>query len=186
MQLSRELEEKLWGDPAILRDLAHTEASYRAGDRTALFEAIAICARFQAVIPEWAADAILEIEVQLKNGRLEDFNDAFGSWGKQGTRYKAYRQGKHAKEVLERLMVYRLEGGNLNAAEAFQPIADELGISRRDVEEIYKRNGAFIKDIPRGNPSGGRHVHMNLVLAPPRRHGRPILRDSEKSQDTIS
>jgi hypothetical protein len=173
--LSPELEESLWGDAAILRSLEQAREAFEAGDRSALVHAIILCARFQAVIPEWAADAILEVSQRLESGDLRDFNEAFG-WkpDHKGTRRKMDRQKEYAREILSRLHAHRLAGGNLNAEEAFQPIAEELGISRRDVEEVYRREGQFIKSLPRGNPEGRTYGFARMTLQIPRRRGRPI------------
>src|ERR1700736_5194054 len=81
MQISEELEEALFGDPAVLRYLSSCEAAFVDGDRSALFVTLTLCARFQAVIPDWAADAILGAEHDLDVGTREDFNDVFGWQG---------------------------------------------------------------------------------------------------------
>jgi hypothetical protein len=178
MDISPELEEKLWGDDAILRYLEITKKLFEQGDRTALFGAIALCARFQAVIPGWAADAILEMESKLENGQFRDFNEAFGQdFEKQLTRRKNARLKRYVLQVLRLLQQHRLSGGSLNTEEAFQPIADQLGISRRDVETIYKREGKFIKNLPQGNSDNRVYGFGRAILAVPRRYGRKILRD---------
>jgi hypothetical protein len=175
-----EAEELLWGDDAILRELEDARKAFESGDRSALTVAVFYCARFQAVIPEWAADALLEIQEKLESGELQDCNEAFG-WKSEypDKRCKMHRQNKHAKAVLSRLLAYRLEGGTLNVEQAFQPVADDLQISRRDVEAIYKREGQFIKELPRGG-DGGNHGVWRSTLPTPRRHGRPLLRDPKR------
>jgi hypothetical protein len=110
---------------------------------------------------------------------LQDANEAFG-WEKEDprTRAKTNRQNKNAKAVLTLLLKKRLAGENLNRDEMFGSIAAELGIPRRDVEEIYKRDGQFIRDIPPGG-DGNVHGFFRPTFTMPRRRGRPILRDPE-------
>ncbi len=113
--LSVEAEELLWGDDAILRELEDAKKAFESGDRSALTVAVFLCARFQAVIPEWAADALLETEEKLESGELKDCNEAFG-WktpDNPRTRRKLHRQNKHANAVLSRLVKRRLAAKNL-------------------------------------------------------------------------
>jgi hypothetical protein len=185
--LSPKLEEKLWGDEAILSYLEAGREAFESGDRSALLDVVFLCARFQAVFPDWATDALLDIEQKLESGDLKDLNEAFG-WKPEDRRRrrKIHRQNQREKDILTLLLKHRLEGGlegeggSLNAEVAFDPIAEELDISRRDVEAVYKRNRQFIKtELPRGNPGDTIHGFARLVLPVPRRRGRPILRDPE-------
>ena len=77
INLSTELKNALYGDEAVLKYIDICKVSFDAGDRTALFELLELCARFQAVIPEWAADEILKVRRQLEEGDITDFNDFF-------------------------------------------------------------------------------------------------------------
>jgi hypothetical protein len=49
---SPDLEERLWGDDAILGYLEIGRKAYESGDCLALLEIVFLCARFQAVIPD--------------------------------------------------------------------------------------------------------------------------------------
>ena len=186
-QFSAELEEALWGDKAILKYLKICEELFKSGDRTALFGAISLCARYQAIFPDWAADAILEMESKLESGELSDFNEAFGlpasihtSVQKTArTRRKQRKLGQHSDAVIHLLRQHRLDGGSWNADEAFQPIAEKLGISRRDVQAIYEQDKAYFEGLPRGNPQNNLHGIYNRDLPSRRRFGRKILRDNE-------
>ena len=178
MDLAPEVEQRLWSDAAILRDLEDARKAFESGDRSALMFTVFRCARFQAVPPEWAADALLEIERKLESGELQDANTAFG-WKMPDDprkRRREVRQHKYADAVLSLLMRKRLEGENLNADEMFQSVADELHISRRDVEAIYKREGQFVRDLPRGGERGI-YGFFRPESPPPRRRGRPTLKD---------
>ena len=79
--------------------------------------------------------------------------------------------------MLGLLQKYRLDGLSFNADEILQTIADELGISRRDVNDIYKNKGQFIKALPRGNPENINYGFGNMEFAASRRFGRAVLKD---------
>lgn len=179
INLSEALKEKMFGDEAVIRHLKSCEDAFSAGNRTALYEAIALCARFQAVIPEWAADVILEGEKALKSGECKDFNEFFCGAGNRFESQRARRREERIKanvgNVIGQLTKYRCEGGSLNAEEAFGHVSEITGLPRRDVEEIYRRHGTRIKDIPPGNPGGVSYCSAHGILDLPRRSGRPIL-----------
>lgn len=185
--LSNDLFEKCFGDEAILKYLEMGKDAFIAGDRQALLGVIFLCARYQAVIPDWAADAILKAEDDIESGVACDPNEVFGWSGKrkeQNERAKLWRQQELAPKVLGHMQNDRLDGGGLNADIDLQRIADELNISRRDVEDIYKHRGQFIKTLPKGNTSAGVFLFGMGKVEQPRRQGRPILRDQILSLDT--
>jgi hypothetical protein len=153
---------------------------FNAGDRTVLFDVIATCARFQAIIPKWATDEILLAEHALENGNMKDFNAVFGYAGEHlASRKKKARLAKYATQVLSKLQQLRLEGGSLNADDIFADVANELGISRRDVEDIYKNDGKFIKELPRENTDDTVYGFAKVEIPYYRRYGRPILKDKQ-------
>jgi len=183
INLSTGLSEQLWGNEAVLRGLDYLEKEFNNGHRFCLFLTIAMCARFQAVIPDWAATAILNGETGLEDGDVVDMNQLFG-WdqlAKEETkitnRRNKARRKKYKKQVLAELFVYRLGGGGLNTEEAFSPVAEKLGLSRRDVEAIYRDYGEFVRHIPQSRNSDVIHGFMDANLDPPRRYGRKILED---------
>lgn len=178
IQISDELHEALHGNDAVLKHLEIMHKAFIEGNRSAIFYVLPICARYQAVIPEWAADEILKIECNLYTGKLKDFNDALG-WdgGNQATRKKEARLRKLTNQVLNSLQEHRLKGASLNADDILQTVADDLKISRRDVEDIYRQHGQFIKKLPRKKPENTAYVSMHTTLPSYRRHGRPILKD---------
>lgn len=189
ISISADLEEKMFGDEAVIRYLDIERQRFESGDRSALLDALALCANFQAVIPEWASDALLEALENATIGKAKDFNEVFGWRGgkrEQKERAKLWRQQELAQKVIGHMLNHRLSGGGLNADIDPQLIADELNISRRDVEDIYKHQGQFIKSLPKGNPDGGVYGFGMGKTPIPRRRGRPILRDDNISLDTKS
>ena len=178
IQISDELHEALYGDEAVLKYLEIMRKAFIEGNKSAVFYVLPICARYQAVIPEWAADEILKIESNLYTGKLKDFNDALGWEGEhQATRKKEARLRNLSNQVIISLQEHRLKGASLNADDILQTVAEELKISRRDVEDIYKQSGQFTKDLPRKKPENTAYAIMHTTLPSYRRHGRPVLKD---------
>lgn len=177
INLSKNLTDKMFGDEAVIGHLENCEDRYREGKLEALFEALVLCARFQAVIPDWAADAIIDAETALNSGDCKDFNELFGGdkLANQRDRKREARIRDNTQEVLGMLMKYRCDGGGLNAEQAFGEISEDTGLPRRDVEEIYRRSGKWVKDIPQGNPRGVIHCFGHALIPWPRRRGRSIL-----------
>lgn len=172
--------EKLFGDDAILKILEMVREAFIEGDRTALLSVIFLCARYQAVIPDWAADAILKAEDDIESGVVCDPNEVFGWSGKrreQNKRAKLWRQQELAPKVIGYMQSHRTSGGGFNADLDLQQIADELNISRRDVEDVYRRYGRSIKNLPKKNLNGCIYGTAMGKIPRPRRQGRPILRD---------
>lgn len=179
INLSEEVKNALYGDEAVLKYIDICKVSFDTGDRTALFELLELCARFQAVIPEWAADEILKARRQLEEGVLTDFNDFFGFKAAHKTVVKREaRLRKLESSIKSELFHYRCSGGSFNAEEAFDDIAKKLNISRRDVKAIYKKN-SFLKDIPQVRPENEILIYGDLKSPPPpRRRCRGTLKDS--------
>lgn len=101
IQISKMLEESMHGDKAVLSYMDMCHAEFVAGDKTALFMVIILCAQYQAIIPEWAADEVLKIEPLIESGELRDLDDAFGFAAEnQATRKKRSRLKKQTSAVL--------------------------------------------------------------------------------------
>lgn len=181
--LSKTLEERLWGDAAVLRYLQMGKDAFESGEKDALLGVVFLCARFQAVIPDWAVDALLGIERGLEDGRLLDLNQAFG-WQHEhlAARKKRARQRRLRAPVLQELQAARLAGASFNADDICTRVVESLRkkgmkLSRRDVEEIYKEHGAFLKKLPRSPDPNHRYAQFHATLPDHRRTGRAILRD---------
>jgi hypothetical protein len=177
IQISDILYQRLWGDAAILQYLSLLEQDFHSGRRLALLEAIQICARSQAVMPDWIVDGLTKIDEELHSGRTKDVNDAFGYEPCAAPRRRHnWLVLKHAPDVIARLVRDRLRRGSLSADIAFSSVAEELGIGRRIVESIYKRHCSFIKQLPKGDPTRRVGVlDLSALTEMPRRRGRPIL-----------
>lgn len=178
-------EEDYVGDAEILRLLEESRLAFQAGDKSALMICVFRCAAFQAVIPEWAANALIALRENLENGRVADFNEAFGTPPeKLNTRAARARIKKMTPLVLAEILQLRTQGLSLNADEMFSQVVENLrnrgyAVNERDVQTIYRTDGKFLKAIPRGlDPKGG-HGFALITLPRARRRGRSILRDQE-------
>ena len=172
------------GDTEILRLLEQSRVAFEAGKKSELMMCVFRCAAFQAVIPDWAADALIALRENLENGRVKDFNEAFGTpLQKVNTRAALARITGLKSLVVGELLQLRTQGMSYNDAEIFSAVVERLrgrgvNVNHRDVKTIYASDDAsFLKKITRGpDPKGG---HAFAFLTPPRarRHGRNILRD---------
>lgn len=186
ISLSKEVEEAMWGDEAILRYLDLGRQHFEAGNPSALMGVVFLCARVQAVIPEWAADALLAIEDSLATGELTDFNEAFGWTGEsKATRKRLTRQARVRVAVLGELQAARLAGASLSPDDIFDMVMNSLEargiqVGRRDIEAIYKKHGQFVKDLPRERKPREVYGQIHLAIPRARRSGRSILSDEKK------
>lgn len=169
--------------------------AYEGGDQSKLLDLVFLCATYQAVIPDWAVDALLGIRDELNEGRLRDLNEAF-AWNHSDIRTRAagHRREQLEQAILAALMRHRISrsgsrmnpklprgnelpdikpdaaakagaGGNFRAADGLQEIADHFGFRRRDVEAVLKKHSDALRDIPKGGGGVGRSV-MNATMPP--------------------
>ena len=136
----QEIDEPHFNKPRvihrIIRMLADYEEAFKAGNQASLFAAICLCSQYQAVIPAWAADAILQGKTDLNAGECEDFNALFGlDLPKLIDRQREAKIQKYSETVLEMLVKYRCDGGNLSADEAFGFVSEQTGLPRRHARQ---------------------------------------------------
>jgi hypothetical protein len=196
-------ENRKQEDDWILSKLTALESEFRAGDDAALLELLFQCAYYQAVIPEWAADALLSIQARLRSGELLSLDKEFGGKPRPHAkkRQMSDRLEKFTPHVLAAALHWRCHsvedeqyidedyGGftsqGLDAiADLANKSASELingglkDISRRSVKEILDSHGYEIKNIPQGG-GGSEHgvAHMRMPNLIDRRIGRKTLHD---------
>ena len=173
------------GDAEILRLLDESRRAFEDGDKSALMTCVFRCAAFQAVIPEWAANALITLKANLENGPVKDFNDAFGVPKKRvNARAAKTRKDKARSDVLAEMLQLRTKGSSLNDAEMFGQVVENLrgkgvNVNHRDVQEIYKSDVPFLKSIPRKPAPNDTYGFVKFQRQPARRYGRNILRDEE-------
>jgi len=165
--------------------LEEKRSRYVAGDKFALFEALLLCGVYQAVIPEWAVDAMITLQDQIDLGQVTDaevWGNMLGPPGRPAARGKRHVLQHRTGDVLMTLAKLRGEGHAFdnNCFDCAQErLREELGLEvpRRSIEETYKTNMVWLKKLPRGVPfSGG--VGWGLVhLSQMKRTGRHLLTD---------
>ncbi len=180
LSLSPELLKEMDDDRALLQYLEMAEKLYAAGDKSILWGVIEMCGHYQLVMPEWVRDAIAGVSRDLETGKLGTLDEAFGlKLEGKATRKRKHRLARHKDEICRLLLLHRSDGGSFNAEEAFEPIAETIGISRRDVEAVYKEHCEFVRSLPRKNPDGVAYVIANFSVDMPKRYGRSIVRDDQ-------
>lgn len=178
-------EPCLLSNREILRALVAKRRAFRGGDQHALFETLMLCARYQAVIPTWAADEMLRIETAIGTGESVDLNTSFG-WKPHSSnaRYNKYYANQRKSQIIAALLRRRQEGASFarGDGDVFEIVAREVGVSRPTVIAIYGEN-LWLKGIRRGcmdNVGFG-----DIVLPRGRRRGRPILSRSQKKKSAF-
>lgn len=161
-----------YSDAEILEYFDRLHVLFSDGDKLALFKALELCARFQAVMPEWVADEIIEADKRFDDGSLRDFGEVFGVIGAgYRARVKAHRIREIEGRVIAALHSHRVAGGNFNIADGLEAVAERVGVTRREVEAIYQRNPSM-KDHPKEGLPNTVSGTMRVDIPRPRRRGR--------------
>ncbi|MFA7606253.1 MAG: hypothetical protein WCY08_06685 [Rhodocyclaceae bacterium] len=162
-----------------LEELEARRKLYEAGDKLALFEALVICAYFQAVMPEWMADVLIESERRYECGDVACIGDMFGKPTESKAQRKAAARYREIEgDVLHLLRQWRTRGGTFNAEECFDQIKDDLGCGRRDVQKIYEKHRSTLLKIEKKGPDADLasvFVKIEAGHLFPRRSGRPVF-----------
>lgn len=178
VRLNPELIEKMLADDLFHESLAEIEGRYQNGDRSAILEGIQLCAMWQAVMPPWITDELVSLPLAIERFEYAGTGDFFGDEPpclSRRERRRREREGRikvHGRRIKSALIRHRWDGGSWNAEEAFDTVADEIGVPRRDVEEVYRRNPSI-----RSTTRAPEHVEIAADIALPEyvRDGRPIL-----------
>jgi len=190
-------------DSRILSKLTELENEFRTGNDAALLELLFQCAYYQAVIPDWAADALLLIKARSRSGELLSLDKEF-SWKPEPhakTLQMSAKMEKFTPHVLAAALnwrcgtaeddQYNMENGGAFDSPGLDAIAKMANksatdlinsgvkkISRRGVKAILDNHGKEIKKIPQGGGGSGHGVaHLQMPNLIERRMGRKILRD---------
>ncbi|HYD95259.1 MAG TPA: hypothetical protein VEC01_08035 [Noviherbaspirillum sp.] len=178
VNLSKRVQEAMWGDDALLAQLEHLEQLYLAGDKTAVWAAIDFCGHAQLVMPDWLRDAVSAITHGLRSGALRTFDEAFGvKLVSKATRKRAHALENKRLSILNALAQHRLKGGAFTTLD-FDRIAEELQVPRNHVVEVYEAH-PFLIDLSKDEPATDiKCLIIGQLPIMPKRHGRPIVRDS--------
>ncbi len=175
-------EEDYLGDEVVLGYLEDAHSKFVSGDKFQLMRCVYLCARFQAVIPDWAVDELVKIQESMEIGKIRDFNEAFGKpFERVDARATKARRKSLTPDVFQALAVLRLRGSQLMTSEVFfsavQEYLKDKGIkaSTRDIQGIYNENKAFILSLPIGDDPKRNFASGFASFPRPRRRGRPTF-----------
>ena len=137
------------GYPKILED---AQQKFLEGDRSALMTALIACSLWQKVIPDWVADELLTLDSKIADCQIKDMNEFFSFKAEHGSKLVASRTiAKHEQNVVNALFHHRTTGGNFTIGDGIVEVAENLGLPRRTVEEIYNKNKVWLKKVPLKN-----------------------------------
>lgn len=156
------------------------ETTYRKGDKNALFKLLVLCARYQAVIPDWATDELIKIENGLISGEIKDFNIVFGKLIEPRVRKKIARLDSTSLKIASEMLEQRKASGSPESVYSreymFDTVSVKLGVGRRDVEHIFQANKVFFDKVPIGD-SLNTYSFAQVPKELPIRRGRKMFKD---------
>lgn len=157
--------------------LSEAQRSFDQGDRWQLWEVLYFCALFQVTVPDWAVDALIDLNKHLCDGTYRDLGDAFGAHpASQRQRRRVALRQQNASEVIRLAYKMRDEGSATLNSKDRELIAKPLGLSGKDVQEILRAHaGAGLKEKSMGNHEGYSVAFGTIRLSDFRRRGRPLL-----------
>ena len=170
---------------ALPKALEEARAAFQEGDKSVLMAVVFECALYQAILPDWAVDGLLDIRARMGDGQLADWNAAFGMLGQARARTKRSIIEQHTGTILMELAKLRLRGFSLGSGKIFVEAAARLRkqgipINQGDVKKLYRSHGQFAKTLPKPrNPNSVSLgiLHMQIPLTELRRSGRRLWED---------
>ncbi|MGO3295296.1 MAG: hypothetical protein ACTILN_06450 [Marinobacter sp.] len=175
---------KLLADEAFENDMKAIIKAYQSGDRSALFDAITLCAQYQAIIPDWITVELMHFQSenyqQNAFGEVDpDFNEFFGSnppnlsQREYNNAQKLKRLSKIERRVMDGLVKHRWDGGSFNLEVGIAGVAEQLALPRREVEAVYRKHKELLKELKKLQGNAG--IYVNPVFPLYKRTGRSIL-----------
>lgn len=141
-----------WREAQRLKALADR---YEKGDKTALFEAMSICAYNSFPMPKWCANAIVKAYISVKMYELKTWDDIFGKMYKKNTQVETNRQkiqdyGKVSRRFHE---ILEATPGKTIDIRLFGEIGKEMATGGKSkIGDIYykekRQHDDFINDGP--------------------------------------
>jgi hypothetical protein len=111
---------------------------YEAGARTALFDALALCASANAPMPPWVAQAILRIQDDVLRGRISTYDIEFGldRIRDPRSRQRRFQIATRSADVGNAVLRAHRAGRAIDD-ELFEEVASGLFLSLRRVKECW-------------------------------------------------
>lgn len=117
--------------------LQRYERLFAAGRRSALMDALAVCAKADAPMPQWLAEAYLRIYGEVLRGRQVDLNDEFGfTLRDPRVRRRRYLIATRGAEVGNAIIAAHHSGRPINT-ELLEEIGERLGLELRQVRDCW-------------------------------------------------
>jgi len=171
-------------DEAFENNMKAIAKAYQDGERSAIFDAIALCAQYQAIMPDWVTVELMQFQSERHQqnafGEVDpDFNEFFGSSPpnlskrEHNNAQKLKRLSKIERRVMDCLVKHRWDGGSFTLDVGITAVAEKLDFPRREVEEIYQKHKVLLKGLKR--IEGNTNVYVNAVFPLYKRTGRSIL-----------
>lgn len=160
---------------------------YEAGRRGVLMEVVFVCACIQAVIPDWAVDALLLVKRGLGDGSLNDYNEAFGKLPRSRTKRASEKNRlDHTGQVIHLLGKLRVQEGFNLSRESLELAAKRIreqgvDVSTDEVRRIYEQHGAAVRNVKIGSDGDFNSAFLVVPFEAFRRRGRPVLEGIGKS-----
>lgn len=112
-----------------------------------LWKAIVLCGSQQAVMPDWLVDEILNLDKKIQSGRIKDFNEAFeADLPQTNTRSKRSKQINEVTNVMNAIEELKAPGNGIGD-NLFAQVSDKLGLTFREVRDIYNYGNKHLKRI---------------------------------------
>mgnify|MGYP001209085296 CR=1 FL=1 len=125
--------------------LQRYERLFAAGRRSALLDALSVCAKAGAPMPQWVVDAYLRIYDDVLHGRRVDLNDEFGfTLRDPRTRNRRYLIATRGAEVGNAIIAARRGGRPINT-ELFEEVGEALGLTLRQVRDCWSACRAHLE-----------------------------------------
>lgn len=143
-----------WSEPlyawVALHDLDLEERRYQDGDQGALLAAVATCAHYDLVMPDWVATNFLKAYRRGIHFQVRSWDEVFGRPLKKGRHLANAR-----KRWEERLAVYNRVREILATKQdtpideaLFELVGSELGLSKTVATELYYETKKMFGELP--------------------------------------
>lgn len=125
--------------------LQRYERLFAAGRRSALMDALAVCAKAGTPMPQWLADAYLRTYDDILRGRQVDLNDEFGfTLRDPRIRNRRYLIATRGAEVGNAILKAYHGGRPLNT-ELLEEVGEGLGLTLRQVRDCWSACRAHLE-----------------------------------------
>lgn len=144
--------------------LAECNHKFLSGDRSSIMTVLIACSIYQETIPDWVADELLALDINIANGRYKDMNEFFNFGKPLNQITMEFLSNVKAKDrrVVSALFHHKTSGGNFRRVD-LRGIADDLGISHKVVATIYANNQDWIDGLSKKTEANSGYIKGELT-----------------------